>query len=270
VATPGEGERARPLGRERTRRRREQTAPVWTRPEPGSRRPRYSREQIAATALEIADREGFEAVSMRRLAAELGAGTMTLYHYVATKNELLALMDDAIMGEVLIPDGEMPSHWREAVAEIARRSKAAFLRHPWSFEALAGAGIGPNGTRHFEQSLGALASLDLSLEEALELIGMVDDYTFGYVVRTIGAHGAPVEGEEIEAVLEYFSALVGDEEFPHLTRMLGDASPREMWDRVVGIMFDEERFERGLQRLLDGIELDLDRRGHSSSSARRR
>src|SRR5262249_32571353 len=68
---------------------------VWTRVEPSRRRPRLSREEIAATAVRLADAEGLDALSMRRLAAELGAGTMTLYYYVRTKDELLALVTDA-------------------------------------------------------------------------------------------------------------------------------------------------------------------------------
>jgi AcrR family transcriptional regulator len=65
---------------------------------------------------------------MRRVAAELGAGTMTLYHYVRTKDDLRALMDDAIMGELLIPTDELPAGWRAALTEIARRSHATFRR----------------------------------------------------------------------------------------------------------------------------------------------
>src|SRR6476620_10056298 len=60
--------------------------PIWARPEPGERRPAYTRERIAETAIAIADAEGFDAVSMRRIASELGAGTMTLYYYVRTKS----------------------------------------------------------------------------------------------------------------------------------------------------------------------------------------
>src|SRR5215207_5547112 len=89
--------RGRPdLPRPRRHRRQESAAddmPIWARPEPGERRPAHTREKIAETAIAIADAEGFEAVSMRRIAAELGAGTMTLYHYVRTKDELVALMD---------------------------------------------------------------------------------------------------------------------------------------------------------------------------------
>src|SRR5919199_3069026 len=83
--------------------------PIWTRPEPGQRKPRFTREQLAAAALAIADEEGLDAVTMRRVADALGAGTMTLYHYVQSKDELLILMADAMMGELLVPDGEMPS-----------------------------------------------------------------------------------------------------------------------------------------------------------------
>ena len=76
---------------------------LWTRTEPGARRTRFTREDITAAAVRIADTEGINALSMRRLAAELEAGTMTLYHYVRTKEELLALVSDSIMGELLLP-----------------------------------------------------------------------------------------------------------------------------------------------------------------------
>ena len=82
---------------------------IWARPGPGARKPRFSREQIAAAALAIADTEGFDAVSIRRVAAELGAGTMSLYRYISAKADLVALMDDAIMGESLVPDGQLPA-----------------------------------------------------------------------------------------------------------------------------------------------------------------
>ena len=79
---------------------------VWTRTEPTGRQPRFTRDEIAAAAMRIADAEGFDAVSMRRIASELDAGTMTLYHYVRTKDELLTLVVDAVMGEVVLPPDE--------------------------------------------------------------------------------------------------------------------------------------------------------------------
>src|SRR5580658_10725345 len=105
--------------------------PIWTRPEPAGRKPRLRREQIAATALAIADAEGFAAVSMRRVAAELGSGTMSLYRYISTKSELAALIDDALMAETVVPDEELPGDWRSALTMVAYRTRDVYLRHPW-------------------------------------------------------------------------------------------------------------------------------------------
>src|SRR5215467_13563766 len=107
-----------PRGRGRREERREQ--PIWTTPEPGARRAGHTRDEIARVAIVIADEEGFEAVSMRSVARALGSGTMTLYHYVRDKDDLVALMDDALMAEVLVPDDEFPEDWRDALTAIAR------------------------------------------------------------------------------------------------------------------------------------------------------
>ena len=244
----------------RSARQKRRLDSIWERPEPGSRRPRHTREQIAATALAIADSEGFEAVSMRRIARELGAGTMTLYHYVRTKDELIDLMDNAIMGEVLIPEGEMPDTWREALLAIARRSRAAFERHPWALQALDGARGGPNGMRHFEQSLAAVASLDLDVRAKLELIAVVDDYVFGFVFRSSAvsaALSATLHEEIIDQLLPYFDAQIGSGEYPNIEELFGGGDVRETWQLVVETMISESRFEFGLERLLDGLAANL-------------
>src|SRR5207248_1746581 len=108
---------------------------VWTRVPPSGRRPKLSREHLAATAVRLADAEGMAALSMRRIAAELDVGTMSLYHYVRTKDELLTLVTDAVMGEVVIPDTiPIPSDWRAALTLLATRSRAAMQRHPWMLD----------------------------------------------------------------------------------------------------------------------------------------
>lgn len=236
------------------------------RPQPSTRRPRFTREQIAATALAIADADGFEAVSMRRVAAELGAGTMTLYHYVETKDDLLALMDDAIMAEVLVPADELPDDdWRAAMATIARRSLAAFMRHRWALEGMRGQPFGPNGMRHFEQSLRAAEMTGLPPEERLSILATVDDYVFGFVLRQLGDTPERVteEGDDdAAAVFDYLSRRVDSGEFPAIGRLLGagDARARaRRWEQVAAHW--DDRFEHGLQLLLEGIALELERRG---------
>jgi len=132
----------------------------------------------------IADAEGFEAVSMRRIAERVGSGTMTLYHYIRTKDDLLALMDDALMGEVLVQRSELPGNWRAALTAIAHRTRAMFVRHPWALLSMLGAPPGPNAMRHFEQCLTALKSTSLDKSGKLELLALVDDFVFGHALRT--------------------------------------------------------------------------------------
>src|SRR5580693_7755831 len=116
---------------------------------------KLGRDTIAAAALSIADAEGFEAVSMRRIAQELNVGTMSLYYYTKTKDDLIAAMDDALMAEALLPS--LPKGWKRAIVEIAKRTHALFLRHPWALSAMLSAPPGLNAMRHMEQCLEALA-----------------------------------------------------------------------------------------------------------------
>jgi AcrR family transcriptional regulator len=238
---------------------------LWARPEPGSRRPRFSRQQIARLAIEIADGEGFEAVSMRRLAAELGAGTMSLYHYVANKDELVALMDDALMGEALVRESELPSGWRDALSEVARHTRAVLLRHPWAVLAFQNSQFGPNALRHFEQSLAAVAGTGLEPAAKFELLTLVDDYVVGNVVHTTEARKragvAEADPELVRAATEFGVALVQSGGFPHTAAMFAGTKAAGGSAPAPGPALDEraleEQFERGLQAVLDGAGLRM-------------
>jgi hypothetical protein len=96
---------------------------LWMRGLGGTRKPRFTHDDVRAAAMRIADREGIDALSMRRLAAELDAPTMTLYYYVRTKDELLSLIVDAVMAEVVLPpERSLPADWKEAMIVIASRT----------------------------------------------------------------------------------------------------------------------------------------------------
>ena len=101
-----------------------------------------NRDSIGAAALAIADAEGFQAVSMRRVAQELNVGTMSLYYYVKTKDDLIAVMDDALMSEALLP--VLPRNWKRAITEIATQTHSIFS--PSSLGAHLDA-IGPSGAQ---------------------------------------------------------------------------------------------------------------------------
>lgn len=244
--------------------RRVDRLPIWLRAEPGRRKPRFTRETIAAAAFAIADAKGFEAVSMRGIAAKLGAGTMTLYHYVRTKDDLVALMDDALMGEVIVPDGDLPKNWRAALTLIAQRTRAVFVRHPWALLSMRGALPGPNGMRHFEQCLVALSSTSLDRPGKLALLALVDDFVFGHVLRASEARMQKdkAAGAKVAvAFMDYASRQIETGRFPETAALFRDVHPSDVADQVTGIGRHEERFESGLKALLDGADVRMRAKG---------
>jgi len=190
-----------------------------------------TREKIAAVAVDIADKEGFEAVSMRRLAQELKAGTMSLYYYVKTKDDLMAAMDDALMGEALLP--RLPKGWRRAIMAIAKRTHAVFIRHPWALASMLSAPPGLNAMRHMEQCFEALAETAMTKKQKLTLLAMVDDFVFGHALRE-AATDATVD-------MEFATAQLATGAFPRLAEVFGNGR----------IDADKDRLERGLRALLD-------------------
>lgn len=231
---------------------------IWARPEPGARRPRFSREKIAAAALEIADAEGLDAVSMRRVAAALGAATMTLYNYVRTRDDLLALMHDAILGEVVVPDGQLPREWRAAVTVIAYRVRDALVRHPWAVGAMQEAQPGPNAMRRFEQFLAAVADSGLDTAQKFDLLSALNAYVFGNVLITTESRKRARIATTDPSVLAEMSAfaekLMRGGEFPHTEALI--AAGRAGRD-TPGPPLDEQglddQFRRGLAAVLDGL-----------------
>ncbi len=224
--------------------------------EPGRRRPRFSRDEIAAAAVRIADTEGLDAVSMRRLAVELDAGTMTLYYYLRTKDELLALLVDEVMAEVVVPPGEeLPAGWRAAVTLIATRSRDALRRHPWILDIRDDPAVGPNSVRHFDQSMTAVAGLDVPFQVKLDIVSAVDEYVFGYCSHERTAlHEDAAGGDRMRA---YVNELVASGDYPEISRLVAAEGLDPLWSQVTAHAGDPERFDRNLRRLLDGIEADL-------------
>ncbi len=234
---------------------------VWTRVEPGTRKPRFTREEIAVAAVHIADTEGLEALSMRRLAAELDAGTMTLYHYVRTKDELLTLALDQVMAEVVV-QGPLPGNWRDAITKIADSSRRALLRHSWIFDVTDDINLGPNSVRHFDQSLQALSSLPVNVSDRLDILTTVDEYVFGHCLQQRNAPVGQSAGAEsaLHHTKRYIDELLKTGDFPELSAWIAADGFDQTWQKVQSHAEDPGRFKRNLSRILDGIQADLDRR----------
>jgi AcrR family transcriptional regulator len=228
---------------------------LWMRGLVAQRKPRFTHDDVRVAAMRIVDTEGFDALTMRRLAAELEAPTMTLYHYVRTKDELLSLIHDAVMGEVVVPpDQEIPTDWKQALSLIARRTRDAMLRHPWA-QQIGGDGpsLAPNSIRHFDQSLQALAGLDQPFAVKLEILMLLDEYVFGYCSQLAEAAGF----EDLPELPEYVAQLVADGSFPQVEALIDELGLDVLWRTTQAHLTDRERFERSLSRVLDGIERSL-------------
>jgi AcrR family transcriptional regulator len=229
---------------------------IWLRDEPSAPRSEHTRAEIAAAAMEIADAEGFDAVSMRRVAQQLGAGTMTLYNYVRNKNELVTLMANAVVGEMLVPREETAgAGWRGELRALAVRTRETFQRHRWALDRLDPGQPIPNSLLVFERWLHACASLEIPADDKYELIALIEDYVFGFALREAQEIVEQEKGWTPE-VLKFLRLQLDNEELTEFRAFLGE-DVEAGFDRAGELFLDHGRFERGLDRLLDGIEADL-------------
>lgn len=230
----------------------------WLRDKPGARKPRWNRDEIAAVAVGIVDAEGLDALSMRRLASELGAGTMSLYHYVRNKDELLALVVDATWAEVLLDDDELSAtDWRANLRAIARHFRDTLLRHPWIFDLGSDGTHGPNAVRHVDQSFAALGSLDLGLAAKLDIMFTVDEYVLGYCLQRRNQR-ADDATENTDGMIAYLSELIGSGGYPQLAALMAQHGAVGLYRSVQDHSADDARFDRNLERLLAGIAAEVE------------
>ncbi|MEU2390116.1 TetR/AcrR family transcriptional regulator C-terminal domain-containing protein [Streptomyces sp. NPDC007369] len=226
---------------------------IWTRPQRAGRgpRPAHTRESIAAEAVRIADAEGIDAVSMRRVAAGIGAGTMSLYNYVPRKEDLYELMVDAVSGEyeLTAPTGD----WRADLLALARQTRQLMHRHPWLPRLLTPVyGFSPNALRYLEHSLACLVPLKLSGAEKLELVasvnGSVATFVAGELAMAERARALPwSETEEAAVRTAWLGTALGTGRYPLLGAALADAYPVAEAASDMGAVFD-----RSMNRLLGG------------------
>jgi AcrR family transcriptional regulator len=224
---------------------------LWGREPEGRRGPRPARtiEEIGAAAVEIADREGLDAVSMKSVASAVGFTTMSLYRYVDSRDELGAVMLDVALGA---PDLHFTraQGWRERITAWTRRLSQRRMAHPWTVEVhQAAPPLTPNAIEWMERGLEALEGADLTSQQRLSSMLAIDGWNQHHVRQSVqmGLVGArDAEGPPGD-YLQQIGVLVDAERFPRLV----SAGPEALDDE--GDFFDEE-FEHGLTLLLDGIE----------------
>jgi AcrR family transcriptional regulator len=233
-----------------------------------------SRGEIVSTAIAVADAEGPDAISMRRIARELGAGAMSLYWHIGSKEELLDLMLESIEAEIGVP--EPSGDWRADLAAFAHRTRAVMSRHRWAIEFIGNRPpSGPNDARNLERLLGlldGLARADARL--TLDIFGTVATYVMGAVMREAqeirGQRDqeraeAAMTKEEIRATRErYHKWFEASGRYPRIVRLMETGIDPDDPDTR------DERYKFGLDCVLDGIAARLTPRALRGARPNRR
>jgi TetR/AcrR family tetracycline transcriptional repressor len=203
------------------------------------RRPGLSREQIARAALELVDREGLDALTMQRLAEQLGVGTMTVYGYFRRKEELLDAIIDAAVEDARPPPRTGP--WRKQLRELVRFAHQRLGEHPALVQLrLREPVVRPEALRFGEAALAILHQAGFDSTEAARSFRLLFTYVVGYAALS-PADTTEEQRRQAAAAI----ALLPEDEYPNLNRAAGETSKA---------MAGEEAFDFGLERILDGLE----------------
>lgn len=226
---------------------------IWDRPERSARgpAPALTRDDIAQAGIRLADGAGLEAVSMRTLAAELGVGATSLYRYVESKDEVVELMADAVLGADL--RFRRSSDWRAHLRFYARALRQLILRHPWM--AVVGAGrtsLGPQTAAAFERVLSGLDGFGLDIDEMLTMVQTVDAFTRGRALEEVADQEAMRRsGLDNDAWMQqqgpHVQRLVDSGDYPLLSRVIVDAAAPHDPGRL------DRAFQQGLELVLSGL-----------------
>ncbi|WP_141584496.1 TetR/AcrR family transcriptional regulator [Actinomadura sp. WMMA1423] len=225
---------------------------VRERPRRGPK-PRLTAEEIVQAAIRLADAEGLDGPSIRRIAEELGVSPMSIYTYVPGKAELIDVMVDRAFGELTPPDH---GSWRDRLEHIARDNWALFHRHPWLLEITkARPPLGPNTCAKYEYELRAVDGLGLGDLEMDSVVALVTGFAESAARVSVDAAEAErrsgiTDEQWWEASAPLLEALVNEDDYPLGTRV-GAATGREYNAAVA----PGRAFEFGLARVLDGIEV---------------
>jgi AcrR family transcriptional regulator len=221
---------------------------IWMRPEHAAtgRRAKRSREEITAVAITVADQDGLDAVSMRRVATELGTGAASLYRYVDTREDLLDLMIDSTGSEYTFsaPTGD----WLADLLDIGDQARAIMRRHPWLPSLLITRSvIGPHGLVLLEHVLAALAPHPVGVSAKLEAFAILNATTALFVHNELT--GGSARQQRNAAYLHYALATGRN---PRLAELLAPASPALAGPPETALE-PAERYRDILARILGGL-----------------
>jgi AcrR family transcriptional regulator len=208
-----------------------------------------SRRRVLDAAVALADRDGVGALSMRKLAQELGVEAMSLYHHVAGKDAILDGIVDVVFAEIELPSGE--GGWKAAMRRRAVSAREALRRHPWATALMESRSTpGPANLRHHDAVLGVLRNAGFSVELAAHAYSLLDAYIYGFALQE---SSLPFDTpEETAAVASSIMDGFPADAFPYLTEIAVEHVMRPGYD------YGNE-YQFGLELILDGLERALAR-----------
>lgn len=223
---------------------------AWGLDQPGTRGPKrgLSLEQILDTAIELADAEGVTALSMGRVAKSLGFTTMSLYRYVSSKDELLELISDRVVG----PPPVLPkdASWRVQLEAWANQEYAMMVSRPWWLKLpITAPPTGPNNMAWLDAGLGALAGVELTAASKFQVITNVSLFVIGRARFVVDLAAQTVADEA--AYQAVIARVVNREDFPHLSAVIAEGG---LEDEPAAEESEDIDFGFSLGLLLDGIE----------------
>jgi AcrR family transcriptional regulator len=210
---------------------------------PRDTRPRLSREQVLRGAMAVADAGGIDALTIRSLAARLGVKPMSVYYYVANKDEILDGIIDLVFSEIELPT--VGGDWRVELRRRASSAREVLRAHPWAIGLMESrTSPGPATLRHHDVVIETLLAAGFSRELTAHAYALLDSYTYGFALQEAGL---PFDesggvGDVAEPIMETMSAG----EYPHLVAMATD------YYLQPGYAFGDE-FAWGLDLILDGL-----------------
>ncbi|GAA2038603.1 TetR/AcrR family transcriptional regulator C-terminal domain-containing protein [Agromyces tropicus] len=208
-------------------------------------RPPLTPQRIIDAAVEVADRGGVAAVSMRKVAEALDVEAMALYHHVPNKDAIVDGIVDAVFGEIDLPRPDLD--WRAALESRGRSARRTLSRHSWVLGLIEShEHVGPHRLRQHDAALGVLLGAGFSPAEALVAVSVLDSYVSGFVLQE-QQHGVSGPAETERAAAELAAELRGDD-LPHLRAVAESV--------VTGAPSHDVVFSRGLRIVLDGLSPD--------------
>ncbi len=216
-------------------------------PDARRRNTRLSRNRILEAGVALADREGIEALSMRKLGGELGVEAMSLYNHVADKSELLDGMVDLVFSEIGSPSGQ--GSWQSQMRSRMGSAREALKRHPWAIGLMdSRLTPGPATLGHHDTVIGALRQAGFPVEMAAHAYSVLDSYLYGFVLQEVSL---PFDGpEESAEVARAMLASMPEDEYPHLREMAA-------WHVLQPDYDYADEFGFGLDLVIDGLERAL-------------